>query len=79
MWVGGRCCWAQLWMVKAAAVASRLVISERDDETRREGESGGRPPERQGNDHDERGEADLERGKLAGWELREQVWARMRR
>ena len=26
VWVGGRCCWAQLWMVKAAAVATRLVI-----------------------------------------------------
>ena len=27
VWVGGRCCWAQLWMVKAAAVASRLVTA----------------------------------------------------
>src|SRR5690242_10416323 len=25
VWVGGRCCWAQLWIVKAAAVASSEV------------------------------------------------------
>ncbi len=27
VWTGGRCCWAQLWMVKAAAVARRLVTA----------------------------------------------------
>ena len=27
VWVGGRCCWAQLWIVKAAAVAKRLVTA----------------------------------------------------
>ncbi len=63
--MGGRCCWAQLWMVKAAAVASRLVIDKGYEKTWREGQMRS-SADRKSNGHDERGHADLEGGELAG-------------
>ena len=65
VWVGGRCCWAQLWIVKAAAVARRLVITSA---MRRRGvtDKMRSSAERQGNGHYDRCHANLERGELAG-------------
>ena len=78
MWVGGRCCWAQLWMVKAAAVAREAGDGESDEKAGSDGTGEVLPP---------RGRVMAMRSaatpiwRVASWPVgtRCEVWARARR
>ena len=63
---GGRCCWAKLWMVKAAAVPSRAVTSHARCEDKGVGGGGCGSPSGRVRSMKSGGEADLEGGEGAG-------------